>query len=89
MDFCQVEAGRLCWIYPGGRLIPLPNVERITLQNRNNFLYLSDDEEFVHLALPIPPSSYAGPSSDSQQPYPDYGDTGETLRSIQEEQASL
>jgi len=24
MDFCKVEVGRLCWIYPGGRLMPLP-----------------------------------------------------------------
>ena len=27
MSFCKVEAGRLCWIYPVDRLMPLPNVE--------------------------------------------------------------
>jgi len=27
MSFCKVKASRLCWIYFGGRLMPLPNVE--------------------------------------------------------------
>jgi len=27
MSFCKAEAGRLCWIYPGDRLLPLPNVD--------------------------------------------------------------
>ena len=89
MGFCQADAGRLCWIYPGGRLMPLPNVERTTLQHQPNFLYLSSDEEFAHPAPPIPPSSFARPSSSSQTPYPDHGDIAATLRSIQEEQASL
>ena len=31
MNFCKVEAGRLCWIYPGDRLLPLPNVDRTTI----------------------------------------------------------
>jgi len=43
----------------------------------------------VRPASPIPPSSYARPSSSSQQPYTNYSDLRETLRSIQEEQASL
>jgi len=31
MSFCKVEAGKLCWIYPESRLMPLPCVERTTL----------------------------------------------------------
>jgi len=31
MNFCKVEAGRLCWIYPGDWLLLLPNVDRTTL----------------------------------------------------------
>jgi len=31
LGFCKVEAGKLCWIYPGDRLMPLPNVARTTL----------------------------------------------------------
>ena len=34
MNLCKVEAGRLCWIYPGDRLLPLPNVDRTTLIHR-------------------------------------------------------
>ena len=34
--------------------MPLLNIERTTLQNRNNFLYLPDDEELVRLAPPAP-----------------------------------
>jgi len=31
MNFCKVETGCLRWIYPGDRLLPLPNVDRTTL----------------------------------------------------------
>jgi len=27
MNFCKIKAGRLCWIYPGDRLLLLPNVD--------------------------------------------------------------
>jgi len=27
MNFCKVEARHLCWIDPGDRLFPLPNVD--------------------------------------------------------------
>jgi len=27
MNFCKVDGGRLCWIYPGDQLLPLPNVD--------------------------------------------------------------
>jgi len=30
MDFCHVEAGRLCWIDPGGWLMSPPNIEQTT-----------------------------------------------------------
>jgi len=61
----QVAAGRLYWMYLGGRLMPLSNIERITLQKRNNFLYLSGDEELLCPTPPIPHSSYARSSSSS------------------------
>jgi len=67
----------------------LPNIKRTTIQNWNNLLYLPGDEELVLPAPLVPPSSHAGLSFSSQQPYLDYGDLGETLTSIQEEQASL
>ena len=31
MKFCMMERGRICWIYLGNRLMPLPNVDRTTL----------------------------------------------------------
>ena len=31
INFCKVEAGRLCWIYLGNQLLPLANVDRTTL----------------------------------------------------------
>ena len=89
MGFCRVEAGRLCWIYPGGRLMPLPNIERTNLRHHNNLSYLPNDEELVPPAPPVPPPSFAGPSSSSQPSYHDYPNIEATLRSIQEEQASL
>jgi len=67
--------------------MPLPNIEQTTLRHRHNFLL--GDEELVHPATHIPPLSFAGPSSFSQQPHPNYGDIGATLRSIQEERASI
>jgi len=89
MGFCHVEAGRLCWIYPGGRLMPLPNIERTTLRHYHNLFYLPSDEEVARPAPPVPHCSFAGPSSSSQASYPSYSDIGTTLRSIHEEQASL
>jgi len=90
MGFCKVEVGRLCWIYPGGRLMPLPNIKRTTLRHYHNLSYLSGDDEV--LAPPAPPVSLpstAGPSSSSQPSSTPYPDTECALRSIQEEQASL
>jgi len=40
MKFCTMEGGRMCWIYPGNRFIPLPNVDRITLLNPNNLSFV-------------------------------------------------
>jgi len=85
IGFCQVEAIGLCWITLGVGLC----LFSISLQNRNNFLYLHGDEELARSAPPVPPSSFTEPASSSQKPYPNYGDIGETLRSIQEGQASL
>jgi len=67
MNFCKVEAGHLCWIYPKDRLILLPNVARTTLLSHANLSYLSNEEDFVRpnpphplLGLPdlIPPPNY-------------------------------
>jgi len=65
--------------------VPLPNIERTTLLNWNNFSYLLGDEELVRPSSPVIPSSYAGPSPFSQQHYPTYGGLRETFMSIQEE----
>ena len=89
MVFCRLEGGRLCWIYPGGRLMPLLNIERTILRHYHILSYLPSDEELAYPAPHIPPPSFAGPSFSSQPSYPDYSDIGTTLRSIQEEQAFL
>ena len=90
MGFCKVEAGRLCWIYPGGRLLPLPDIERTTLRHSQNLSYLPGDDEVVAPpAPPVPLPSTAGPSFSSQPPSPSHPDIESTLRSIQEEQAFL
>ena len=36
MKFCNVDAGYVCWIYPGNRLMPLLNIDRTTLLNQTN-----------------------------------------------------
>jgi len=54
--------------------MPLLNVARITLLNHVNRSYLPGDEDLVHLTPPHPPSNFFGPSSSSQQPYPNYGE---------------
>ena len=43
MNICKVEAGRLCWIYLGDRLLLLPNVDRTTLLHRGNLYWVPDD----------------------------------------------
>jgi len=63
MSFRKVEAGKLCSIFPRGKAYASSNVERTTLQNQNNLLYLPGNEYLVRPAPPIPPSSYAEPSS--------------------------
>jgi len=47
MGFCKVEEGRLCSIYPGGRLMPLPNIEWTTLHHYPNLLYFPGDDEVL------------------------------------------
>ena len=90
MGFCKVEAGQLCWIYPGGQLMPLPNIEHTTLRHPPNLSYLpGDDEVLAPLAPHVPPPFVAGPSSSSQPSSTPYLDIESTLRSIQEEQVSL
>ena len=69
--------------------MPLPNIERTTLRHYHNLSYLPSDEELARPTPPVPPPSFAGPSSSSQPSYPDYLDIGATLRSIQEEQTSF
>ena len=36
MNLCKVKTGHLYWIYPGDRLLPLPNVDRSTLLHQAN-----------------------------------------------------
>ena len=47
MNFCKVEAGRLCWIYPGDWLLPLPNVNQTTFLHRANLYWVLGDAKFV------------------------------------------
>ena len=55
IKFCTMEAGYMCWIYPGNRLMPLPIVYRNTLLSLDNLSFPPGDEELVHLATPLPP----------------------------------
>jgi len=86
MNFCKVEVGRLCWIYPKDQPFPLLNADRTTLLHRGNLYWVPGDEEVIR---PIfhkhaPHSSQAGPSSSSQLPPPDYSNVQDTLRSIKQ-----
>jgi len=87
MNFCKFEAGHLCWIYLGDRLLPLPTVDRTTLLYWANLHWIPSDDEVVRPVpqQPAPRSSQAGPGSSSRPPPPDYSDLQDTLRSIQEE----
>jgi len=85
MGFCKVEAGRLCWIHPGGRLMPLPNIERTTLRHSPNLHICLVMMKCWLLLPPVPPPFVAGPSSSSQPSSTPYPDLESTLRSIQEQ----
>jgi len=76
MNLCKDEAGRLCWIYPRDRLLPLPNVDCATLLHQGNLYSVPSDGEVVQPIpqQPVPHSSQTGPSSSSQPPSPDYSD---------------
>ena len=65
MKFYKIEVGHVCWIYPGNRLMPLPNVYYTTLLNRANLYFLLDDEELAR-PLPPPPPTYLRAFSSSQ-----------------------
>jgi len=89
IKFCKVDGGRICWIYPGNRLMPLPNVDRTFLLNRANLYFLPDDEELARPApSPLPPHPRASNSSQPSSSH-DYLDLHATLQPIQVEQASL
>jgi len=47
MNFCKVEASCLCWIYPGDRLLLLPNVDRTTLLHLANLYWVPGDDKVV------------------------------------------
>jgi len=55
MKFFTVDGGRTCWIYPGNRLLHLPNVDRTTLLNPDNLSFMVGDESWfildTHLIL--------------------------------------
>jgi len=53
--FCKVGARRVCHIYPGNRLMPLPNADRTTFLNRANLYTLPGHEE---LTQPAPPRHF-------------------------------
>jgi len=40
MNFCKVEAGRLCWIYPDDRLLLFSNIDRTTLLHQANLYWI-------------------------------------------------
>jgi len=71
--------------------LPLPNVDRTTLLHQANLYWVPGDDEVFrptpHHSAPY--SSQVGFTSSSQPPSPDYTDLQDTLKSIQEEQASL
>jgi len=91
MNFCKVQAGQLCWIYPGDQLLPHPNVDRTTLLYRASLYWVPGDDKIVQTTPhhPASHSSQEGPSSFYQSPPPDYIDLQDTLRSIQEEQVFI
>ena len=45
IKFCKVDGRRICWIYRGNRLTPLPNVDCTCLLNLANLYFFSGDEE--------------------------------------------
>jgi len=75
---------------PGRSAYATSYIERTTLRHYHNLSYLPGDDEVLappapHVSLP----STAGPSSSSQPSSTPSPDIESTLRSIQEEQASL
>jgi len=91
MNFYKVEAERLCWIYLGDQLFPLPNVDRTTLLHQANLYWVPGDVEVVQVAPHSPPphSSQVEPNASSQLPPTNYANLQATLRFIQEEQVSI
>jgi len=82
MKFCKVNGRRICWIYPGNRLMPLPHADCISLVNRANLYLLPGDEE---LARPTPRPYPRASSSSKASSSLDFSNMDATLRSIQEE----
>ena len=76
MNFSKAEAGRLCWIYPEDRLVPVFNVDQTTLLHWANLCWVPSDDKVVQPTPhhPAPYSSQARPNSSSQPPPPDYTD---------------
>ena len=50
MNFCKVDAGRLCLIYPRDRLLLLHNIDRTTLLHWANLYWVPCDAEVVQAA---------------------------------------
>jgi len=69
--------------------MPLPNVDCTSLLNRANLYFLPKDEELARPVPPPPPPDTRASSSSQSSSSHDYADSYATLRSIQEEQASL
>ena len=89
MNFCKVDARHLCWIYPGDRLLLLPNVEQTIVLHRANLHWVPGGAEVVHPAPPSPFTNLGGPNSSSQPSSTDFEEVQATLRSIQEKQVFL
>ena len=82
IKFCKVDGGRICWIYPGNRLISLSNVDRTSLLNRVNLYFLLGYDELVRPAQPPPPTHPRVSSSSQPSSSHDYLDLDTILPSI-------
>ena len=65
MKFCNVEAGCGCWIYLENQLMPLPNIDCITLLSLANLYFLASDKELAQ-PMPLPSPTHLRVSSSSK-----------------------
>ena len=87
--FYKVEGGCVCWIYPRNQLMPLYNIERITLLNWANLYFLLGDEELAQPAPPPPLPHLRASSSSQMASSSNYTGLHAIVQSIQEDHACL